>query len=161
MDDPQKNNTTVSGQGAVQDPVSQSIPQQDIQTVSAVSQPLQPAQSSPQQMPISAPQKEQGPGIMPVESGSAQQSVEVQQPPSVESVPKPDAAPSVEITLTDKKAGVVPSIQSAPPASVAKNFTYPMTQQEAVQTVKIHKRVTDSIRWLAMLILRQMQKGGK
>lgn len=159
MDDPQKNNTTVSGQGAVQDPVSQPIPQQDMQTVSAVSQPPQPAQPPPQ--PISASQKEQGPGIMPVESGSAQQSVEVQQPPSLESAPQPEAPAPAAITLTDKKAGVVPSIQSAPPASVAKNFTYPMTQQEAMQTVKVHKKVADSIRWLAMLILRQMQKGGR
>lgn len=65
--------------------------------------------------------------------------------------------PVPKLTLEDRKAGLGLAKEHVPvitePSGQVK---LPMTQQQA--KVAMHKKVSDSVRWLAMLVLRQLKK---
>lgn len=63
--------------------------------------------------------------------------------------PLPDAAQKLGVTHAKESTPV----QTQPTGQVQ----LPMTKQQAHQTLKLHKKVTDSIVWLAFLILRQFK----
>jgi len=67
-----------------------------------------------------------------------------------------------QLTPADTQVGIQHAKESVP-VSVASagTITLPMTQQQAQQTVKSHKKVKDSLFWLAMLIMRQWQLAQK
>ncbi len=62
----------------------------------------------------------------------------------------------------DAAAGIVHAKESVPVSTTpTATIVLPMTQQQAQQTVKIHKKVKDSLFWFAMLIARQWKVAEK
>lgn len=148
MDDTQKtqqNATPVSDQPQFQPTVTPvtSIPQE------------------PAPQPISNPSREAGPAKSPLSSETLASlstpemviSPEMQKEMGAEVVSE---AP--KLTPEDAKAGIVHAKESTPVSTTpASTIVLPMTQQKAQQTVKMHKKVKDSLFWFAMLVLRQWQ----
>lgn len=64
-----------------------------------------------------------------------------------------------EVMLAEevKKAGVTPSGIGNPLPTEPK-IKFPLTEAQAKEKLGFHKKMRDSITWLAALILRQMQK---
>ncbi len=63
-----------------------------------------------------------------------------------------------KLTPEDTQAGIVHAKESVPVLTApAATIVLPMTQQQAQQTVKLHKKIKDSLFWLAMLVMRQWQ----
>lgn len=54
------------------------------------------------------------------------------------------------------QAGVVP-VGTAAPIPTDPSIQFPMTEEKAKGILKMHKKVKESITWLAMLIIRQMK----
>lgn len=149
MDDSQKtqqNSTNVADQSQVQVP-SVPLPQPE-----------------PVNYPISSPSRESGPAS-PISSESLASlstpemiiSPELHKETGAEAVSE---APT--LTPEDAQAGIVHAKESTPVSVIPQEtIVLPMTQPQAQQTVKIHKKVKDSLFWFAMLILRQWQVAQK
>lgn len=114
--------------------------------------------------PISAPSKEGGPAF----SESTEESIKASSP-EMEISPELQHEIGAEVntetpTLTpaDANAGIVHAKESVPVSTTPTSaIVLPMSQQQAQQTVKVHKKVKDSLFWLAMLIMRQWQVAQK
>lgn len=128
-------------------------PAQNDQNQDQTQSTVQPA--SPQGGPISPPQKEQEAPVgdyLKASEVHPEISKEIQEA-GVETVSE---AP--QITVEHKKAGLEPAKESVPVQPQPQGLVnLPMTQIQAQNVLKFHKKVTDSIAWLAMLILRQLK----
>ncbi len=110
--------------------------------------------------PVSVPQKEAGPAF----SKTVQQEDYIR-PSEVEPIIHPEVSEhgveavsdheSLQLTDEHKKIGIESAKESTPVATQPTGrVQLPMTEEEAKQAVKIHKKVSDSIVWLAQLILK-------
>lgn len=112
------------------------------------------------QSPVSAPSRESGPTIstspealISPSTPEIKVSPELHKETGVEAVSE---AP--QLTPEDTKAGIVHAKESTPVATTpSSTIVLPMTQPQAQQTVKLHKKVKDSLFWFAMLVMRQWQ----
>lgn len=110
--------------------------------------------------PVGSPSKEGGPA-----SFITSESLLSASTPEMEISPKMHTETGVEavsespiLTPEDTKAGIIHAKESTPVSpAAATTIVLPMTQPQAQQTVKIHKKVKDSLFWFAMLIMRQWQ----
>lgn len=123
------------------------------QTVS----PQVPAQAGT--TPVGTVQKEQAPPVGMQETPYIQPSEA--EPVLSKEVSEAGVEPVSEmpkLTIEDKRAGLEPAKEAVPvqtePTGV---IQLPMTAQQARSILKVHKKVTDSFRWLALLILRQIK----
>lgn len=158
-------------------PVSQDGGQsvQPSQVAQPIPQPMQPSVQPPlpAQPVIPVPQPVQVP-VQPVSTPLGKENAGV-------SIPKPqeqwiqETAPVAEIAPDIKEAGVeavkgevvemapsavaagVQPVGLATPVPTEPAVEFPMTEEKAKGILKMHKKVKDSIYWLAMLILRQIK----
>lgn len=66
---------------------------------------------------------------------------------------------TVPLTLEDQKHGVTHAKETMPVHTEPKGMvTLPLTQQQAVATLKTTKSVKESIAWLAVLVLKQLKR---
>ncbi|HSW96658.1 MAG TPA: hypothetical protein VLF89_02415 [Candidatus Saccharimonadales bacterium] len=137
------------------------------QQMPVASEPMQPSEKKEEithSTHISSASKEGGPAVVLPSSESlispSMKEVEIsseEKDAGVEVISEPLA-----LTPEDIKAGVVHAKESTPVSTTpTATIVLPMTQQQAQQTVKIHKKVKDSLFWFAMLILRQWQVAQK
>lgn len=120
-------------------------------------------QNTPQS-PVSAPSRESGPAILTSpESLIAPSTPEIQVSPELQKETGAEAVSETpQLTLEDAKAGIVHAKESTPVSTTpSSTITLPMTQQQAQQTIKLHKKVKDSLFWFAMLVMRQWQIANK
>jgi hypothetical protein len=110
-------------------------------------------------VPVSAPSKEGGPAISIPEKFVAPSVPEMEVSPDLQKETGIESKTETpQLTPEDAKAGIVHAKESVP-VSVTPTATIvlPMTQQQSQQTVKLHKKVKDSLFWFAMLVMRQWQ----
>ena len=62
----------------------------------------------------------------------------------------------LEVTSDMQQAGVQP-VGLATPVPTEPTLKFPMTEEKAKGILKLHKSVKESVTWLAMLVVRQMQ----
>ncbi|HSW88535.1 MAG TPA: hypothetical protein VLG12_05225 [Candidatus Saccharimonadales bacterium] len=146
--------------------IQQNTPQSDDQTqqivtpVTTVSQqPSEKKEETTPVSPVSSPSKEGGPTpSITSESLISASTPEMEISPTLHTETGAEAVSETPIlTPEDAKAGIVHAKESTPVSTAAATIVLPMTQQQAQQTVKIHKKVKDSLLWFAMLIMRQWQ----
>ena len=64
-----------------------------------------------------------------------------------------------QLTLEDKKSGILPSPQSLPVLTqLTPEDNLPLSKEKAHQILKFHKKVSDSVTWLAILVLKHVKK---
>ncbi len=110
---------------------------------------------------VSTGLKEQGPHLVP-EQPETQDLV-------TESVPEIELAPEVKdagvevkkdepvILEEHEKAGIQPSGAGVPVNIPQDLKAWPLTKSQAMGILAVHKKVKESVAWLAMLILRQFK----
>lgn len=149
-----------------QTPINSGQTQQDDSQSQQATQPVQTSQTQHEEKkeeipaaPVSAPSKEGGPAA-PVSTEKlvvpSLEKVEVAPELKEIGVEAKDEVP--ELTPEDAQAGIVHAKESTPVVVAEEpSIKLPMSQQQAQQIVKLHKKVKDSLFWFAMLILRQWQ----
>lgn len=120
--------------------------------------PVAPASGLSPAEPISAPSKESGPAQVTSEKlvVPSQEKMQVSSELQEIGIEAKDDMP--KLTPEDAQAGIVHAKEATPVVMTDQpSIQLPMSQQQAQQTVKMHKKVKDSLFWFAMLILRQWQ----
>lgn len=113
-------------------------------------------QSQPTVQPVSPPQKEQEGLVSDYLKASEIAKPEISKEVSEAGVEAVSEVP--QITIEHKKAGLEPAKESVPVQVGPQGLVnLPMGQTQAQSILKLHKKVTESVTWLAMLILRQFQ----
>lgn len=127
-------------------------------------QPTQPVEPVSVQQPVqsaSAGTKESGP-VLTIEPTQpekviAETAPEAHIPQEVaEAGVTAEKAESIAVPQDLQAQGVQP-VGVAVPIPEEPNITLPMTEEKARGILKMHKKVKESVTWLAMLVLRQMQ----
>lgn len=121
----------------------------------------QPVGQAGQQSPVVAP----GTGGKEQLSGVADQAEFItpsEQEPNLSREEKEFGVETVSehprLTKEHEKIGIKPSGASAPVSAIPSGMIQlPMTQAKATGILKMHKKVTDSILWLATLVLKQIR----
>jgi hypothetical protein len=110
-------------------------------------------------VPVSAPSKEGGPAVAMPEKLVMPSMPDIEVSPDLQKETGMEVkSESPQLTPEDAKAGIVHAKESVPVSiASAATIVLPMTQQQAQQTVQLHKKVRDSFFWFAMLIMRQWQ----
>ena len=180
-------NTNSSGQNDTQPmqkqhmPSSTSLPTQDFAAAQQTSvQPASPTQggpvvqdqsvvpAQPQQQPVQPSSQPVAPVSGGYKEGAPLTTHEIMQP----SEAAPEVAPEVkeagvevvhevpQLTLQDQKSGIQHAKETVPhPTGPTGSVKLPpMTEEEAVQTVKTHKKVRDAVYWIALALVRQFSK---
>lgn len=161
-----------NNQGPVQDPNSQTATNQSTQKTvvsdvaaqntqqsnAAVSVPAQDQQNVQKIVePVSSPHKEGMPTVQ----------TEHIKPAEIEPVIHPEVKEAGVETYTEKpvldqehvKIGVTHSPDSTSvPTQPSGIINLPLTERQATNVVKVHKKVSDSVTWLAVLVLRQIKR---
>lgn len=113
--------------------------------------------SSVQPTPVGSVQKESGPAVATDFIKPTEKAPEVPAQLTELGVEATPSQESPKLSLEDKKAGLGLAKEStAVITSPSGMVTLPMSGQQAKQA--LHRKVSDSMRWLAMLILRQLKK---
>ncbi len=116
-----------------------------------------PVQSSP----VSPPQKEQQPvvSLQPQEEFIKLSETEPVVHPELSEIGVEKVSEAPNLSLGDQAAGLSLAKESTP---VVTNQTsavqLPMTEQEAKKVLKMHKKIADSIVWMATLIIKHFKK---
>ena len=152
--------------------------QQDVTQAVPNQQPAQQVPSQPEDLPaerqekkeetstaapVGAPSKEGGPAVPVTSEKLVVPSLEkVEVSPELKEIGVEAKSEVPELTPEDAQAGIVHAKESTPVViSEEPSIKLPMSQQQAQQTVKMHKKIKDSLFWFAMLILRQWQMAEK
>ena len=122
--------------------------------------PVQPISQQPSQIPVAAPA---GKEVIAIPTKAPEWIQE--NPPSVDVAPEVLQAgvtetPKEEIVIPEdvQAAGVV-QVGNATPIPEAPTLIHlPMTEEKAQGVLKMHKKVKESVTWLAMLIVKQFQQ---
>lgn len=114
-------------------------------------------QNPPTTQPVSSPQKEVGP------AGAEAYLEPVSEKPEVSKELKEaglePVTSEIEVPYEAKKAGLEMA-KEAVPVSVptAPSSTVPFTMAQSLNILKIHKKISDAIVWLAMWCIRQLKR---
>lgn len=147
--------------GSQQD--SQSADSAPAQEVQAAPPAQDPQQQPSVQTPVSAA------GTMHKEAGLPLPTTELIRPTEVEPIIPPEVAEygveavkdheKPELSLEDKKGGLEPAKEAVPvPTQPSGLITLPMTQAQAMQTLKKTKSVSESVAWLAVLVIKHLRQ---
>ncbi len=119
-------------------------------------QPVSPSQGGPQiSQPVSIPQKEQE-GLTNDYLKASEVHPKISKELEEAGVETVSEVP--QITIEHVKAGLEPAKESVPVQTMPQGLvSLPITQTQAQNILNLHKKVTESVAWLAMLILRQFQ----
>lgn len=121
----------------------------------------QPQAGPVQVSPISPPQKEQ----QPVVSAAPQE--ELIKPSETEPVVYPElseigvekVSEAPKLSVEDQTAGLSLASESTPVVTKPTGAVQlPMTEREAKQVLKMHKKIADSIVWMATLIIKHFKR---
>lgn len=120
------------------------------------SEPTQPQPVVPAS-PVSGPVKEAEPVALPSEYiQPTEQHVEM--PQEVREAGVEAVRETPDLTLHDQKAGIELAKEATPVAIEPSGMMQmPMTKEKAEETIKIHKKISDSVVWLATMVLRQLK----
>lgn len=122
---------------------------------------VQPQTGTVPLSPISPPQKEQ----QPVVSASPQE--ELIKPSETEPVVYPElseigvekVSEAPKLSVEDQTAGLSLASESTPVVTKPTGAVQlPMTEREAKQVLKMHKKIADSIVWMATLIIKHFKR---
>lgn len=143
-----------TGSGQVQTPVQPQVPQTQGQAA--------PVQTPPPAQPVVPSvsiHKEQAPVAVSPEQVMQPTEAPPQLHPEVLASGVEHVTPMPPLTSSQQQAGIELAKESVPhPVSPSGMVQLPLTAQQAQQVVKTHKKVTDSIFWLATLILMQFKR---
>lgn len=143
-----------SQQNQIQQAQQQTVapPQQNVSVAQPIGTPLPtPRPALKEQMPAVPVMTEAAPLIAPSETEP-----EIVKELADIGVEKVSHTPT--ITEDHKNAGLELAKESVPVTTAPSGMIQlPITEEEAVKTVKFHKKISDSIVWLAMIILRQIK----
>lgn len=177
MDTTAQNQPSASGvaqQGQLVTPVQNQPPVQPVQTMEQPTPPVQPVVPDPQVQTLLVQPVQTAPAqiVQPIVPGGKETPpVPVVKPqewaqetPAEIVLPKEAQEVGVEVTPSEvievapevAEQGVAP-VGTATPVPTEPTLKFPMTEEKAEGILKMHKKVKDSIYWLAMLIVRQFQ----
>lgn len=121
-----------------------------------------PITQAPAPAPVSVPQKEQE-SVLVSSGGGTTEGIKPSEPelvihPELTRVGVEQVSELPTLTAEQEEIGIRLAKEAVPvPQAPTGIVQLPMTEQEAKKVVRLHKKITESILWLARLVLRQVQ----